>query len=62
MSNLVKDTALEERQKKVNDALAISLLDAEYPTPETIELATKYVDGKIEVEEMRQIILNRYKN
>jgi hypothetical protein len=57
MSYLIKDTTREKRQMNVDDALAITLLDAEYPTSKTLELASKYVEGIIEIDEIRKIIL-----
>ena len=57
---LIKDTTPSQRQLLVNDALAISLLDAGKPSPETMEFATQYVDGKIDPSEVRKKIIELY--
>lgn len=60
-SCLIADTTREERQKIVNDGLAMSTLDAGAPTTEVMELVELYIDGKLELSEIETIVLNRYR-
>lgn len=61
MSYLIKDTTKEERKEIVKNALAISLLDAGEPTDETKELINLYIDGNMELDEVKSKVLERYK-
>ena len=61
MKYLIKDTTPEERLELVKKALSISLSGAENPSAETIELAKKYIDGSMELEEIQQLIVQKYK-
>lgn len=61
MKYLIKDTTAEERLELVEKALAISLSGAEKPSPEIIELAYKYIDGIIELDEIRQLVIKKYR-
>ena len=49
------------REKIVNDALAISTLDASEPTKETMDLVQEYIDGKKEIAEILADTIKRYK-
>ena len=40
--------------------LAISISGADVPTDETLNLTKDYVDGKIELEELQQKIIDKY--
>ena len=55
----IKDTTKVIREKIVNDALAISTLDASEPTQETMNLVQEY--GKKEISEILEDTINRYK-
>ena len=57
----IKDTTKFIREKIVNDALAISTLDASEPTQETMNLVQEYIDGKKEISEILEDTINRYK-
>ena len=57
----IKDTTKVIREKIVNDALAISTLDASEPTQETMNLVQEYIDGKKEISETLEDTINRYK-
>lgn len=57
----IKDTTKVIREKIVNDALAISALDASEPTQETMNLVQEYIDGKKEISEILEDTINRYK-
>lgn len=57
---LIKNTTKEQRQQFVNDALALSILDAPEPTEDIKALTQKYIDGEMEIEEIEQIVLKKY--
>ena len=61
MNYLIKDTTPEERQLLVEKALAISLSGANPPSKEVLDLVYEYIDGKKELEEIQQIVINMYK-
>ena len=50
-----------ERQKLVDEALAITLLGTPEPTLETQKLIEKYIAGDIEIPEMLKKTIERYK-
>jgi len=60
MSYLIKDTSKEERLLLVEKALSISLSGANKPSEEVIELAYEYVDGKKELKDIQNIIIEKY--
>lgn len=61
MSYLIKDTTKEERSDMVKSALAIAASDNTLPTDETIQLVKKYIDGEMELDEIKLNIINKYK-
>ena len=61
MNYLIKDTTKEERKKIAKKALAISIGSNAMPSNETIQLVKKYVDGKIELEEVQKKVIERHK-
>lgn len=63
MSNekyLIKNSTKEERQKMLDDAIAISLLGAPAPSQEAMEIYQKYIDGEMELEEINRILIEKY--
>lgn len=60
-SVLIKDTTREERKKLVNGALAISMLDCKAPTDEDMKLFNKYIDGEMEIAEVKKKLIEKYK-
>lgn len=63
MSNqeyLIKNSTKEERQKRLNDALAISTLDCKEPEPKAMELYQKYIDGEMELDEIKDKLIEMY--
>ena len=54
MDYSVKNTNKEQRKDLVKKALAISISGADVPTKETIELAKKYINGSIELEDLQK--------
>ena len=57
----VQGTTKLQREKYVNDALALSTLDAPEPSTETMRLMQEYVDGKREISEVLNLTIERYK-
>ncbi|WP_394885019.1 hypothetical protein [Clostridium butyricum] len=56
-----KDTTNEERKKILDGALAISTLDCKMPVDEDMELFQKYVEGKIDPDEITNRLIEKYK-
>ena len=61
MKYLISETTSEERRKIVEKALAISLSGADMPSPEILELVNDYIDGRKELSEIQQLVINKYK-
>ncbi len=59
---LISETTREERKNIVKKALGISLLGADMPSDDVLELARQYIDGKIEIEEIQRKVLEKYTN
>lgn len=59
---LASETTREERKDIVKKALGISLLGADMPSNDVLELAKQYIDGKIEIEEIQKKVLKKYTN
>lgn len=57
---LISETTREERKDIVKKALGISLLGANMPSDDVLELARQYIDGKMEIEEIQERVLNKY--
>lgn len=57
---LIKNSTKEERQKRVNGAIAIQLTGGSAPSKEAMELNQKYIDGEMEIEEIKKILIERY--
>jgi hypothetical protein len=56
----IADTTKVQREKYVNDAISISVLDAREPSSEAKQLMRDYVDGKREISDVLQTIIKRY--
>lgn len=61
MKYLISETTREERIQMVKKALAISMSDAIAPSEEAMQLVDEYIDGRIELEEVQKIIINKYR-
>lgn len=61
MKYLISETTREEREQIVEKALAISLTGADAPSEETLMLVQSYIDGDIELDEIKKILVNKYK-
>ena len=59
---IVSETTKEERKEIVKTALGISLLGADMPSDDVLQLAKQYIDGKIEIEEIQKKVLEKYTN
>jgi hypothetical protein len=57
----VQGTTKLQREKYVNDAIALSTLDAPAPSKETMKLMQEYIDGKREISEVLKLTIERYK-
>ena len=63
MSNykhLIENSTKEERQKRINEALVISTLDAKPPTEEDMKLFQRYIEGDLELDEIKKILIEKY--
>lgn len=58
---LIKNSTKEERQKRINGAIAIQSTGGGLPTPKAMELYQKYIDGEMELEEIKEKIIEMYK-
>lgn len=61
MSYLIKDTTKEQRRELVKRAYAISVASCEEPSKEILEEFKEYVDGKTELKEIQERIINKYR-
>lgn len=61
MSYLIKDTTQSQRKALVKKAYSISVASNEEPTNETLEVLKEYVDGKTELNEIKQKVINKYR-
>lgn len=57
---LISETTVEERKKIVKNALGLTLLGSDMPSDEVIELARKYIEGKIELDVIQKKVLFKY--
>lgn len=60
MKYLIKDTTKQEREDIVKRALAIATADGRLPTDIAIQLAKKYIDGQMELEQVKNEIIRLY--
>ena len=61
MMYLICNTTREEREKIVKDGRALASLGGTSPTEECMALFNKYIDGEMELEEIKETILAQYK-
>ncbi len=57
----LQGTTKLQREKYVNDAIALSTLDAPEPSKETMALMNDYIDGKREISEILELTISRYR-
>lgn len=58
---LIKNSTKEERQKLLDGAIAISMLGAPAPSKKAMELYQKYIDGEMELDEVKEKLIEIYK-
>ena len=57
----ISETTRVQREKIANDALALSTLDASEPSEDTMELVNEYVKGNMEINDVLQKTIERYR-
>lgn len=57
----ISETTRVQREKIANDALALSTLDAPEPSADTLELVDEYVKGNMEIKDVLQKTIERYR-
>jgi hypothetical protein len=57
----VKDTTKIQREKYANEAMSIAILDAHEPSMFAQDCMREYIDGKRELSDVKQQIINHYK-
>jgi hypothetical protein len=57
----VQGTTKVQREKYISDAIALSTLDAPEPSEKAISLMREYIDGKCELADARNRIIEWYK-
>ena len=62
MKYLISETTKEERELIVEKALAISLSGAESPSADVLDLVNDYIEGRKELSEIQDIVINKYKH
>ncbi|MBA8937804.1 hypothetical protein BCD96_005917 [Clostridium beijerinckii] len=58
--SLIKNSTREERQKRVNGAIAIQMTEGPAPPKEAMDLYQKYIDGAMEIDEILKILIEKY--
>ena len=61
MKSLIKDTTREERKNIVKNALGIAVADGRVPSDDVINLAQKYINGEMELEQVKEETIKKYK-
>ena len=61
MKYKISETTEEERRLLVEKALAISLSESSMPSQDVLDLAYEYIDGKKELLEIQELVINKYK-
>ncbi len=61
MDYSINKTTKGERKELVKKALGISISGTDVPTNETLALAKQYIDGKIELKELQEKVINKYR-
>ena len=61
MDYSISKTSIEERKELVKKALSISISGSDIPTDETLALAKQYIEGKIELKELQEKVINKYR-
>ena len=59
-SILISETTYEEREEIVKDGIALSTLDCQPPTEFAMKLNRCYINGEIEISDMKKLLLKHY--
>ncbi len=62
MKYLISETTEDERRLIVEKALAISLSGANPPSADVLDLANDYIEGRKELSEIQELVINKYKH
>ena len=62
MKYLISETTEDERRLIVEKALAISLSGANPPSAGVLDLANDYIEGRKELSEIQELVINKYKH
>lgn len=60
MDYLIKNTTREQRIKLVKNALGMVITDDRLPSDDAIKLVNKYINGEMELEEVKNKIIEKY--
>lgn len=60
MDYSINKTTIKQRKELVKKALGISISGSDIPTDETLALAKKYIEGKMELKELQEKVINKY--
>ncbi|HBE9438585.1 Uncharacterised protein [Clostridioides difficile] len=58
---LIENTTKEQRRELVVGALGIASIDSHEPSEIILKLSDRYIEGELEIEEIRDIVLSFYK-
>ena len=58
---MTAETTKAQREQLIKDAYSLCRLDSAAPPDEVMELAGKYIEGRIELEDIADIIIRGYK-
>ena len=58
---MTSETTRAQREQLIKDAYSLCRLDSAAPSDEVMELAGQYIDGRLELEEIADIIIKGYK-
>ncbi|MGO0885113.1 hypothetical protein ACTPDI_20265 [Clostridioides difficile] len=58
---LIENTTKEQRREFVAGALGIASIDSHKPSEIILKLSDRYIEGELEIEEIREIVLSFYK-
>lgn len=58
---MTSETTKAQREQLIKDAYSLCRLDSAAPSDEVMELAGQYIEGRLELEEIADIIIKGYK-
>ena len=57
----IENTTKVQREKIANEALGISLLDADMPSETVLQMVDEYIDGHKEIDEVLAMVIDKYR-